>query len=342
MDTRSKLALAATGIAAGLMVRQKIQRSRERLIGGSVVLITGGSRGLGLALAHRFAQEGCRVAICARDQEELIRARHDLEQLGAAPMIVRCDVTNRSEVEQMIADVVARFGRIDILVNNAGEIKVGPIESMTIEDFEEAMNTVFWGVVNPTMTLLPALLGRRRGHIVNITSIGAKVSVPHLIPYCAAKHAAAGFSEGLREELAYSGVKVTTIAPGLMRTGSFTAALFKGDREAESRWFSVGASLPGLSMSTDRAASQIVAAVKRGDTERVLGLPAQLLAKANEIVPGATQELLGWIAQNCLPGHSGDKRSTAGWGLSNLKSIKMRPFLIFGRMAARRLNQRIA
>jgi len=342
MNTGSKFALAATGIAAGLMVRQKLQRSHERLIGGSVVLITGGSRGLGLALAHRFAREGCHIAICARDEDELLRARESLEQIGAAPMTIACDVTNRSEVEQMIAAVVERFGRIDILVNNAGLIKVGPVESMTLEDFNEAMDELFWGVVNPTMIALPAFLEQNRGHIVNITSIGAKISVPHLVPYCAAKHAAAGFSEGLREELAYSGVKVATIAPGLIRTGSFMAALFKGDPEAESRWFSLGASLPGLSMSADRAARQIVAAVKRGDSERVLSLPAQLLAKVNGLAPETTQHVMSWAAHRFLPRHSDDTHATAGWRLPGLKSMKMRPFLLLGRMAARRFNQRTA
>ncbi len=342
MKTRSKIAFAVTGIAAGLMIRRKLQQSSERLIGGRVVLITGGSRGLGLAMAHRFAREGCHIAICARDEDELTRAGAELERIGASVFTVQCDVTRRSEVEQMIEDVTGHFGRMDILVNNAGLIKVGPIESMTLSDFDEAMDALFWGVVNPTMTLLPAFLQRNRGQIVNITSIGAKVSVPHLVPYCVAKHAAAGFSEGLRQELAYTGVKVTTIAPGLMRTGSFTAALFKGNREAESRWFSLGASLPGFSISADRAARQIVESVRRGDMERILTLPAQLLAKANGIAPQTTQQVLSWAAHKFLPGPSSDKHSTAGWRLSNLKSMKMRPFLTLGRMAARRFNQRMA
>ena len=341
MNTRAKIAFAATGIAAGLMVQRKLQKSREHLIGGRVVLITGGSRGLGLALAHRFAREGCHVAICARDEDELTRAREGLEQLGASVFSVQCDVTRRSEVEQMIEDVTSHFGRVDILVNNAGLIKVGPIESMTLSDFDEAMDALFWGVVNPTMTVLPAFLQKNRGQIVNITSFGAKISVPHLVPYCSAKHAAAGFSEGLREELAHTGVKVTTVAPGLMRTGSFLAALFKGDREAESRWFSIGASLPGLSISANRAARQIVSSVKRGDAELILTLPAKVLAKANGIAPQTTQKVLGWAAHKILPDGSSDKHSTAGWRLSNLKSMKMRPFLILGRMAARRFNQHV-
>ncbi|HKD05493.1 MAG TPA: SDR family NAD(P)-dependent oxidoreductase [Bryobacteraceae bacterium] len=342
MDNRSKLAIATAGVAAGVFARRMYQSSRERLIGGSVALITGGSRGLGLALARRFAREGCPVAICARDEEELQRARTSLEERGARVMTSVCDVTNRSQVEQTISDVTAYFGRIDILVNNAGIIKVGPVEAMTIEDFEEAMNVIFWGTVNPTMTLLPTFLERNRGHIVNITSIGAKVSVPHLLPYSAAKYAAEGFSEGLRAELKGTGVKVTTIAPGLMRTGSYNAAMFKGDREAEAAWFSAGASMPGLSMSAERAACQIVAAVKRGDAERILTTQANVLARLKGVAPGLTQDLLGAAALLLLPQRSADKRQTPGWGLANLRSAKMRALLAFGRVAAHRFNQRTA
>jgi len=248
MNVQKKVAIAAASVAAGVVVRTAYRRRKEHDIRGEVVLITGGSRGLGLALARRFQKEGCRVAICARDAEELARAREDL---GSA-MTVQCDVTQQDQVERMIADVERRFGRIDILVNNAGQIQVGAIQDVTIEDFERAMDVMFWGTVYPSMALLPDLLRRRHGHIVNITSIGAKVSVPHLVPYSSAKYAAAGFSEGLRSELNGTGVLVTTIAPGLMRTGSYNAAEFKGQREAESTWFSLGASLPPMSMDGNR------------------------------------------------------------------------------------------
>jgi len=342
MDIRSKVALGATGIAAAMMARKKYLESREKFIGGSVVLITGGSRGLGLALAHEFAREGCKVAICARDKDELERAKADLVNSGARVMTVECDVTRRSEVEAMIAAVEARYGQIDILVNNAGVIKVGPLESMTIEDFQDAMDIIFWGTVHPVMALLPSFLARNGGRIVNITSIGAKVSVPHLVPYSSAKYAAAGFSEGLRAELKDTGVQVTTIAPGLMRTGSYTAALFKGDAEAESNWFSVSASMPGLAISAERAASEIVSAVKRGESERVLSVPANVLARLKGIAPGLTQDLIGFAAQYLLPRRSSSKHEVPGWGLPHLRSWKMRGLLAFGRMAARRLNQRTA
>lgn len=342
MKDRTKIAIAATGLAAGLVAKTLYDRSREREISGDVVLVTGGSRGLGLALARRFAREGCRVAICARDEEELGRAREDLAKRGAHVFTVHCDVTRRSEVELMIAEVTRHFGRIDILVNNAGQIQVGPVEAVSIEDFEDAMNVMFWGIVYPTLTVLPDFLKRNSGQIVNITSIGAKVSVPHLLPYTSAKHAAAGFSEGLRAELAESGVVVTTIAPGLMRTGSYNAALFKGDAEAEAEWFSIGASLPGVSMAAGRAARQIVSAVKRGDADKVLSAPANAVAKAHGIAPGLTSDLLGFLGSLLLPKSGSDKRARPGWSLPNLKSPKMRAALMLGRMAARRLNQRTA
>ncbi|HVW87139.1 MAG TPA: SDR family NAD(P)-dependent oxidoreductase [Bryobacteraceae bacterium] len=342
MTNRTKIAIAATGVAAGVLARNFYLRSLEREIAGEVVLITGGSRGLGLALARRFAREGCRIAICARDESELERAAADLSKRGAEVFTVRCDVTRRSDVEQMVEDVRQRFGRIDILVNNAGQIQVGPIEAMTVEDFEDAMNVMFWGVVYPTMTLLPSIMARNRGQIVNITSIGGKVGVPHLLPYSAAKYAAEGFSEGLHAELANTGVRITTIAPGLMRTGSYNAALFKGDQAAESRWFSMSASLPGLSMNANRAACQIVSAVKRGDAEKILSTPANLLAKAHALAPGLTQDLLGVIGSALLPKVAGDMKSKPGWSLRNLKSPKMRAILMLGRLAARHLNQRMA
>jgi short-subunit dehydrogenase len=347
MNGSIKLALVATGAAAGVMARRMYQHSRERDIAGEVVLITGGSRGLGLALARRFAAQKCRLAICARDKDELERARMSLASTGAEVVAIACDVTKRSEVDQLIEEVTAYYGRIDILVTNAGQIQVGPLESIVLEDFEDAMNVMFWGTVYPALALLPSFRERNRGQIVNITSIGGKVSVPHMLPYTCAKYAVTGFSEGLRAELTGTGVKVTTIAPGLMRTGSYNAALFKGDQEAEAAWFSLGASLPGLSMDADRAARQIVCAVKRGEPEMVLTAPANILARVHGIAPTLTGAALGMAGAMLMP--KADSSSSAehkhpkpGWGLPNLQSPKMRALLFLGRLAARRLNQKYA
>src|SRR4051794_31800976 len=138
--------LAAAGVAAALWPRKKGMDLQ-----GKVVLITGGSRGLGLALARGFAKHGCRLALCARSQEELDRARQDLMKHGAEVFTVTCDVTDRVQVQQMIDLTLQQYGHIDVLVNNAGTIQVGPIHTMTIEDFETAMDVMFWGTVYTTL-----------------------------------------------------------------------------------------------------------------------------------------------------------------------------------------------
>ena len=347
MKASMKMALAATGVAAGVVARRMYWQSRERELKGEVVLITGGSRGLGLALARQFAHEGCRLAICARDREELERARAGLAGDGAEVIAISCDVKKRSEVQQLVQEVTAHFGRIDILITNAGTIQVGPVQSVEVEDFEDAMDVMFWGTVYPTLALLPAMMERNRGHLVHITSIGGKVSVPHLLPYTSAKYAATGFSEGLRTELVRTGVMVTTIAPGLMRTGSYNAALFKGDQEAEAAWFSLGASMPGLSMDADRAARQILTAVKRGDSEKVLTAPASVLARLYGMAPSLIGTAIGLAGTLLLPtaetpAPAAQKHSRMGRSLTNLQTPKMKAALFLGRMAARRFNQKLA
>ena len=296
--TRERILLAAAGVAAGVAARELYGRWTAEEIGGQVALITGGSRGLGLALARAFAEEGCPVAICARDEAGLERARGDLERRGARVYTVRCDVSGAEEVERMVEAVTAHYGRVDILVNNAGIIQVGPVETMTLDDFHGAMNAMFWGTVHGTLAVMPQMLERGSGRIVNITSIGGKVSVPHLLPYNCAKFACVGFSEGLRAELRPRGIKVTTIAPGLMRTGSYLNALFSTD--ADSAWFGVGAAMPGLTMSARRAARQIVMATRRGEAERVLSTQANLLARFHGLFPGATSDMLSVVERSFM------------------------------------------
>jgi NAD(P)-dependent dehydrogenase (short-subunit alcohol dehydrogenase family) len=326
----------AAGVGAAVAASALLRKDDESLL-GQVALITGGSRGLGLSLAREFAKRGCRIAICARDAGELRDARRDLERRGAEVLTVQCDVGDQQQVESMTARVLERFGRVDVLVNNAGEIQVGPLESMTVEDFERAMQVMFWGTVYPTLALLPQFTARKSGRVVNITSIGGKVAVPHLLPYTCAKFAAVGFSEGLHAELRDSGVKVVTIAPGLMRTGSYLNADFKGDAEKESAWFGLSSSLPGLTISGDRAARQIADATVRGTAEKVLTTPANVLARFHGVAPGLTSEILGLVAGLLPSGH--DKSHTRGHQTRSLRSPLMTAATVLGRIAARRFLQ---
>jgi NAD(P)-dependent dehydrogenase (short-subunit alcohol dehydrogenase family) len=338
---RGKLLLAAGGagavVAGGIVARRLLMAD----LTDQVVLITGGSRGLGFLLAREFARQGCRVVICARDGAELERARLDLERNGADVLAVECDVTDPSQVERLVRKAKERFGRVDILVNNAGTIQVGPIETMTAQDFEDALRVMFWGVLYPTLTVLPDMLRRQNGRIVNITSIGGKVSIPHLLPYGVAKFAAVGFSEGLRAELKGEGIRVTTIVPGLMRTGSFLNAFFKGRQEKEFRWFSLGAALPFISMDANRAARQIVDATRRGQAERVLSLPAGLLAEFHGLFPGLTADALGIANRLMLPEAEGGRlERVRGMDVrERARSSVLRAFTRMGLNAAERLNQ---
>ena len=308
----NRLVLAGAGLGLGLAGRTWLARRGMADLRGQVVLITGGSRGLGLLLAREFAREGCRLVICARDPDELERARADLAGQGAEVLAVPCDVADRAQVDRLVAEATGSFGQVDILVNNAGIIQVGPFETMTYQDFETALGVIFWGVVHPTLAVLPQMRARRSGRIVNVTSIGGKVSMPHLLPYNCAKFAATAFSEGLRAELAGDGISVTTIVPGLMRTGSPVNADFKGQAELEFAWFALSDSLPFLSMDAERAARAIVTATRRGEAERILTLPASLAVRVHGLAPGLTTDLLGVVDRLLPPADGGTTATVRG------------------------------
>jgi len=284
--------MAALGGAAAWLT----WRSYRSLYGydfqGKNVLVTGGSRGLGLVLAREFIAEGANVAICARDAGELERAFEDLAGRGGRVVTVPCDLAVPEQVNEMVAVVERRLGPIDVLVNNAGIIGIGPVEHMTLDDFHTAMAGNFYSALHCTLAVVPRMRGRHRGRIVNITSIGGKVSIPHLVPYSASKFALVGLSEGLRAELARDGVVVTTVVPGLMRTGSPRQAEVKGQVRKELAWFSISDAVPLVSIGAERAARTILRAVRRGDAEVILSLPAKLGVWVHGVLPGLTSDLL--------------------------------------------------
>jgi NAD(P)-dependent dehydrogenase (short-subunit alcohol dehydrogenase family) len=296
--------MAAAGAGALAAARSFIRQQRAMSFAGQTVLITGGSRGLGLLLARRFTAAGAKVALCARDSGELDRARVDLLERGALEENVftySCDVTDTSQVAEAVEAVIRRFGGpVDILVNNAGIIQVGPMEVMTQADYEEALRVHFWAPYHFIHAVLPGMKAKGTGRIVNVSSVGGLVSFPHLLPYTTSKAALVGFSEGLRAELRKEKIWVTTVCPGLIRTGSPMNAYFRGQHEKEHAWFKLADSLPGASMSADKAADQIVDAVRHGDPFVVTSFAAQAGALVHGVFPGLTDDLLG-VVDGLLP-----------------------------------------
>lgn len=322
--------------AAALLGWRAVRRLRSIDLADRSVLITGGSRGLGLALAEAFGREGARVVICGRDRRQLEGAVRKLDAQGVRGRAIRCDVSDRRRVTAMVRRVEEEFGGIDVLVNNASVVQVAPLDSMTVEDFEEAMAVNFWGTVHPTLEVLPRMRERGEGRIANITSIGGKVAVPHLLPYDCAKFASVGFSEGLRAEMQKHGILVTTVVPGLMRTGGPVNAYFKGDAGREFAWFSLADATSLTAMSARRAARRIVKAVKYGEAEVTLSWQARTLRLVHDVLPGMTTELMA-LVNRALPEGDGAKEGVRGMEIDTAVS----PSRLTRQMnqAARTLNQ---
>ena len=304
---------------------------------GRVVIITGGSRGLGLLMARHLRKEGARVALLARDREELMRAK---EQLGDdnSVLTVACDVAERALVRQAVEIVAHHFGRIDMLINNAGVIQVGPLQHMTYEDYHHAMNVHFWGALHCTDAVLPYMRQRRSGRIVNIASIGGLIAVPHLAPYAASKFALVGYSDAVRAEVVKDGIRVTTVCPGLMRTGSAVNALVKGRHDAEFAWFAALSSMPLVSIDARRAARKIIEAARRGAPHLTITPQARLAAILDRIMPNTFGRMM-MLATRALPRPVGISGNEAWPGYEARPAKLLRLVTALGDRAARRNNE---
>ena len=312
---------AATGLvaaAAALSARTNRQPARP------VVLITGGGGGLGMALARRWARQDARLILNGRKADELEHARQTLlaEKTVLDPnhiLPVAADLTSADEATRLIDTALGHFGRIDVLINCAGIIEVGPIEDQPLDAFYRAMDANFYSALHTISAALPHLLrqqprngGSHRASIVNISSIGGKFAVPHMLPYVASKFALTGFSEGLHAELRAKGIRVTTVCPGLMRTGSQVRATFVGNVDQEKRWFDFSATTPVIAASVPHAANRIYNATAAGRAEITITPQAWLAARINGLAPALTS-IAGSVAnQLILPAPQAARFSTAG------------------------------
>jgi len=201
-------------------------------IAARAAIVTGASRGLGRHVARALARAGMKVALAARDESRLLAVAEEIRAAGGEALAVPTDVTRWPQVEALAATVGERFGAIDVLVNNAGVGCYKPFVETSLAELDAQMDSSFRGTVYATRAVLPGMLERRRGHIVNIASDLARKPLAKLAVYAGAKHAVLGFSQSLLREVKASGVKVTTILPGIIDTD------FGGGREGtrEETW----------------------------------------------------------------------------------------------------------
>jgi len=327
-------ALTGLAFAAARLARQ---RRREDFRDRSV-LITGASRGLGLELARRLGREGARLSLVARDHQALDRAVSELRDLGLDARGYPCDLTKHNQVQELVRSVVADRGCLDVVINNAGIVQVAPFENQDLDDFRDSLDIHAWAPLYLVREALPELRKRGGGRIVNISSIGGVVAVPHLLPYCVGKFALTALSDGLRGELAKDRIRVTTVAPGLMRTGSHLNAFFKGKYRREFAWFSISDAFPLFSTSSDRAARRIVEACRYSEPRLILTLPAKLLFLTSALWPGLFA-LGSRIANRLLPGPVPAQENRLKTGAQSRSPLAPSVLTSLADRAARRNNE---
>ena len=226
----------------------------------SVVLVTGASRGIGRAIVRRFVAGGCTVVACARGQEGLAALKAELPDVET----IACDMRDGDAVDAMAAGLLARHDAIDLLVNNAGAYRPGQIASEDDDALIEMLQANLFGAYRLTRRVLPAMVARRQGMVVNMCSTASIAAYPNGGSYSIAKHALHGFSRNLREEMKPHGVRVVALLPGATWTSSWEGAplaperLMPAEDIAEMAW-------TAWTMSSRTVVEDIVMRPQRGD-----------------------------------------------------------------------------
>jgi short-subunit dehydrogenase len=195
--------------------------SRKVSLDGKVVLLTGASRGLGVDMARAFGRRGARLALAARSRPELEGVREELEQEAITVAVVPADVSELASLERLLVATEEGLGPVDVLVNNAGIEQVYDFEAMSAEEIAAIIQVNVVGLAWLTRLVVPGMIERGRGHIVNIASLAGVVGVPHNAVYAASKHAVVGLSRSLRLELREHGIGVSVVCPGFVQGGMF-------------------------------------------------------------------------------------------------------------------------
>ncbi len=257
------------------------------------VLITGASQGIGRATALLFARNGYNLVLAARQPDRLEAFAQELKSLGYSAIAIPTDVKESQQVKNLVQQALAEYGTIDVLINNAGIYASGSVDSFSLEDWHQTIDTNLWGYIHTIHELLPHFIERKSGTIVNLNSIGGKVPVPYLVAYNTSKYAVTGLTQSLQSELAPKGITVCGIYPNLIRSNLMERAIFRGKTEedvtARRQQLEQVLSTPVIEKPDD-VAKAIWEAVKHKQTEVIVG-SANLSIASNRLFP----DLMQWV-----------------------------------------------
>jgi len=249
---------------------------------GQIVFITGASNGIGKQLAIDFAKRGAVVIGCGRSIEKLKQVLKEVRQSSPASLMIGCDVGDPEQVHGMIEKILADYGRVDVLINNAGIGMRKPFHQTDLATIEAIMRVNYLGAVYCTHQLLPSMIARGSGHIVNISSGAGKIGTLNMAAYCASKFAMSGWSESLHYELEPLGVNVSVVCPGPVHTG-FSRDFHQTEPQSP----------PALFVSTSAVSQAVFKVIENHRFELVMPRWLALLCWTKRLSPG----LFRYLAQ---------------------------------------------
>jgi NAD(P)-dependent dehydrogenase (short-subunit alcohol dehydrogenase family) len=262
-----------------------------------VAVVTGAGGGIGRALALRLAEEGARLALADLRAEAVEGVARELGARGATASAHAVDVADAAAVARFAQEVEEQHGRADVLINNAGVALIGHVEEVSLEDIEWLMGVNFWGVVHGVKHFLPLLKRQPESYLVNLSSIFGVIAPPGQAAYCASKFAVRGFTEALRHELEGTGVRVSCVHPGGIKTGIARAAR-AGAAAGASKHDAECARFERLAITTpERAAERIVTGMLRGEPRILVGRDATHIALIQRLLPTRYWRILAPIVE---------------------------------------------
>ncbi len=257
-------------------------------IENAVVVVTGAGSGIGRAIALHAADAGALLALTDIREDALSRVADEAERRGARCIEKTADVSDFAQVEAFAEHTRDSFGRADIVVNNAGVNVYGAFEETSLEDMRWILGINYWGVVHGCKSFLPLLRRSDRGHIVNISSMAGMIGIPNQTSYSAGKFAVRGFSAGLRAELAASGIGVSTIMPGAIRTPLMSRAR-STNQSATDRMAKL---MMRFAPPAERVAERVFDAVEKNTAEVCICAESHATRVVQSIAPGLARGAL--------------------------------------------------